>query len=359
MVVRVLHVLNNLGSGGAEAFVMNMYRNIDRTKVQFDFLIRSTKNGPMVQEIEKMGGKVFILPPFPKKIIQNYRGLENFLKKNSMKYMAIHVHANSLIYVKPLQLAKKYGIPCRIIHSHSTKSSAPIVHFINKKRIEKWVTHRFACSSMAGQWMFSKKEYQIIPNGIELDRFIFNEQARKEIRSKYELEGKTIIGNVGRFTPQKNHFFIIDVFEKYREEEPNAALMLVGDGDDKLKIIDYATKKGLKENIVFTGAVPDVWRYLSAMDVFFFPSVCEGLGISLIEAQQNGLPCIVSDRIPKESLMNENIFILPLEADLDVWTHELRDAVRIDSDLHSSNLKRYDALCVAKHLESFYRKAGL
>lgn len=157
--IRVLHVLNNLGSGGAESFVMNLYRNIDRSLVQFDFLIRSRENGSMVDEIRKLGGKIYIQPNFPRNILQNYKALDEFLKCHAKEYKAIHVHANALVYVKPLQLAKKYGIPCRIIHSHNTNSSAEFIHKFNRRRIDEWVTDRFACSDLAGSGCFQGKIY--------------------------------------------------------------------------------------------------------------------------------------------------------------------------------------------------------
>ena len=175
---KVLHVLGNLGYGGAEMFVMNIYRNIDRRAVQFDFLVRQNNNGPLVKEIEELGGNVIILPDHRKHMIGNHIALGRFMKEHHSEYCAIHVHANSLIYVYPLYLAKKYQIPIRIIHSHSTKGMCEPLHQLNINRIDKWVTHRMACSIQAGQYMFPRKRFQVIRNGINLDLFRYDEESQ-------------------------------------------------------------------------------------------------------------------------------------------------------------------------------------
>lgn len=355
MSIRVLHVLNNLGTGGAESFVMNVYRNIDREKVQFDFLIRSTQNGPMLEEIQAMGGKVFIQPAFPRHVRQNYKALDEFLKTHAREYQAIHVHANSLIYVKPLQLAMKYGIPRRIIHSHSTKSSALVLHRLNINRIDKWVTDRFACSEVAGEWMFPGKNYRVITNGIDLPRFAFDAQNRDEIRKKLHIEDKTVIGHVGRFTPQKNHPFVVEVFEAYHRKNPDSVLLLVGEGEDKERIWNQVLQKGLFDDVIFTGAVSDVWKYLSAMDAFLFPSLWEGFPVTLVETQVNGLPVLVSDKVTKTTKLSENVFFLDVNLSPDKWSKKISEISRKPGGGGiSPQLLQYDIKRVALDLQIFY-----
>ena len=357
--IRVLHVLNNLGSGGAESFVMNIYRNIDRTEVQFDFLIRSNQNGSMVKEISDMGGKVFILPSFPKHVFENYRKLDYFLRNHSCEYTAIHVHANALIYVKPLQLAEKYKIPIRIIHSHSTNSKMALLHKVNILRIDKWCTTRFACSELAGEWMFPKRQYKIIPNGISLERFKFNNYDRDKVRKIYDLDNKIVIGHVGRFTTPKNHPFIINLFEEYHKRNRDSALMLVGDGENKEHIKMLVKEKGLTDSVFFVGAVSNVWEYMSAMDIFLFPSFYEGFGIVLLEAQANGLPCVVSNVISNLAIVNENIVSLGLDKGLDVWLKALEQLNSERLDVLNDALYVYDIKKVSRDLELFYQKQVL
>lgn len=353
--VRVLHVLHNLGSGGAESFVMSVYRNIDRSKVQFDFLIRSKENGAMLKEIEHMGGKVTILPSFPKQIFANYKALNHYLKVHAKEYKAIHVHANSLVYVKPLELGEKYGIEKRIIHSHNTRSAAGFFHRMNINRIDKWVTDRFACSNMAGDFMFPQKKFRYIPNGIELDRFRFSQGARDRIRTKLEIgDTTTLIGHVGRFTYQKNHEKLLDIFVEYRKLNPSSKLILVGDGEEKAKIHNWVSQKGIKDHVIFAGAVSNVNEYLSAMDVFCLPSYYEGLAIVLIEAQAALLPCIASLSTPPESNCGNVVYKSLEESSLN-WASAMNKMIvdgRRESD--KEKISRFDIRTVARNLEAFY-----
>lgn len=353
--VRVLHILNNLGSGGAESFVMNVYRNIDRSKVQFDFLVRSKENGVMLKEIEGMGGKVTILPGFPKQVFANYKALKRYLKEHAKEYKAIHVHANSLVYVKPLALGKKYGIEKRIIHSHNTRSAAGFLHRMNINRIDKWVTDRFACSNMAGDFMFPKKKFTFIPNGIELDKFRFSQEDREKIRAKLEIgDTTTLIGHVGRFTHQKNHEKLLDIFVEYHKLNPSSKLMLVGDGEEKAKIHNLVSQNGIKDHVIFAGAVNNVNEYLSAMDVFCLPSYYEGLAIVLIEAQAASLPCIASSSTPPESNCG-NVVYKNLEESPSSWASSIYKM--IENGRHESDkekLGRFDIRSVARYLEAFY-----
>lgn len=355
MIIRVLHVLNNLGSGGAESFVMNVYRNIDRSKVQFDFLIRSKENGAILKEIERMGGKVTILPSFPTQFLANYKELDRYLKVHAKEYKAIHVHANSLVYVKPLALGKKYGIEKRIIHSHNTRSAAGFLHRMNINRIDKWVTDRFACSNMAGDFMFPNKEFRFIPNGIELEKFRFSQETRERIRAKLEIgDTTTLIGHVGRFSYQKNHEKLLDIFTDYHKLNPSSKLMLIGDGEEKEKIHNLVLKKGIKDHVIFAGVVSNVNEYLSAMDVFCLPSYYEGLAIVLIEAQAASLPCIASSSTSPESNCG-NVVYKSLEESPSSWASSIYKMIvngRHESD--KEKMARFDIRAVARSLEVFY-----
>ena len=211
--VRVLHIINGLGSGGAESFLMNMYRNIDREKIQFDFLLRSEEN-MYKDELEKMGSKVYVTASFPKHFMKNYCETKKFLKEH--KYEVIHVHANALLYLTALILAKKEGVKCRIVHSHSISAKYPvlkIIHNFNKNLLHFWATDYLACSEDAGKWMF-KKQYTHIKNSTDLDKFRFNRRKRECVREELGIdEDVFVIGHIGRFLPVKNHSFILSVFK--------------------------------------------------------------------------------------------------------------------------------------------------
>ena len=350
---KVLHVLGNLGYGGAEMFVMNIYRNIDRRVVQFDFLVRQNNNGPLVKEIEELGGNVVILPDHRKHIIGNHIVLSRYMKEHHSEYCAIHVHANSLIYVYPLYLAKKYNIPIRIIHSHSTKGMCEPLHQLNINRIDKWVTHRIACSMQAGQYMFPRKKFQVIQNGIDLDLFQYDEEKRNAIRKKLGVGNITIIGHVGRITPPKNHPFIIEIFEEYQKKDPSSILLLIGDGEETEKIKKLVRQKRLSGQVIFTGPVSNVHEYLSAMDLFLFPSLWEGLGIVLIEAQQNGLRCLVSENIPEIADMGL-CRVASLDEDKSVWAQRLKELLVLKRGKPDQKIMAYDIKRISQDLQNLY-----
>lgn len=356
--IRVLHVLNNLGSGGAESFLMNMYRKIDREKVQFDFLIRSGQNGPIVDEITSMGGRVFRIADFPRHYFQNVRELKHFLREHH-EYEIIHVHANSLMYVKPLQLAKRYGIPCRIIHSHSTQTAdLPLIKFIhkyNRRRIARFVTHCFACSDKAGEWMFSNGDFTIINTGIDLNRFRFDAARREQIRRKYHLEDVFVVGHVGRLSAPKNHEFLLRLFAKLLVKKPHARLMLVGEGELRESLEKTTDRLGIRDKVIFVGFVRNTQDYLSAMDVFVLPSLYEGYPIALVEAQAMGLPCVASATITESIVLGSNCKLLSLESGMDEWIATI-DAVS-KGEPSPERIQKFDNQNVAKELEIFYLNA--
>lgn len=350
--VRVLHVLGDLGFGGAEAVVMNWYRHIDRNIVQFDFLVRSTQTN-YEEEIISMGGRVYHTASFPKHWLKNYYETAAILKLR--EWDAIHVHANALLYLKPLQLAKKYEIPIRVIHSHNTKSKFLLLHYINTWRINRWITHKFACSDLAANWMFgSDVDCRIIPNGIELERYAFSQSNRQEIREKLSIVNKTVIGHVGRFMNQKNHPFLIELFERYHNLHDEAILMLVGEGEQMQQIRNLVKQKGLDDAVIFCGATTETYKYYSAMDTFVFPSFFEGLGVALIEAQANGLPCLISERVPTMAIINSNVEVSKLSDGAARWADAIDGLSRIDVDDLADEMQKYDIRTVSKGLEEFY-----
>lgn len=361
--IRVLHVLNNLGYGGAEAFIMNIYRNIDRDKIQFDFLVRSHLNEKYEEEIKKLGGNIYITSPFPKKIIKNYKETKQFFKENYKKYNIVHVHANSLLYMLPLKLAKKYEIRTRIIHSHSTQSQSiifKIIHKFNKIRINKYANVFFACTPDAGKWMF-KTNFSVINNAIDIDKYKYDSQVRVKIRKELNIQNKLVIGHVGRLTKVKNHLFLLRIFKEILKINNNAMLLLVGDGELKSELEKQCYELNIEKKVIFLGNKSNVNEYLNAMDIFVFPSLYEGLGISVIEAQCSGLPCIVSENIPKEAFLTDDIHVISLTTPIEQWVNKILK--------YSCNYKRldisrtvaeagFDIKNNAKKIQQFYWEKG-
>lgn len=353
--VRVLHVLTGLSSGGAESFIMNMYRNMDRDKVQFDFLLRSDEN-IYADELEKMGSKVYITASFPRHFIRNAMQTADFFRQNH--YDIVHVHANALLYTYALTCAKRSGVKCRIIHSHNSAMAhmqlLPI-HLLNKSRVHKLATDFFACSEYAGRWMFPG-DFSIVHNAIDLAVFSYNPETRRQFRQELGIKNdELVIGHIGRFAAQKNHSFLIDVFAEIVKARPNARLVLLGDGDLRRTMEEKAESLNLADKIMFLGARKDVADIINVFDLFLFPSIYEGLALVMLEAQANGLPVICSDAIPDQAIFGNSVIKLPVEADARCWAEHAIDMniqrLQLTDALRTAG---YDINHEAKRLQEFY-----
>jgi len=316
--IRILHVLGRLDRGGAETMVMNLYRNIDRTQIQFDFIIHTTDKCDYNDEIEELGGKIYTIPRYTGKNHFYYKkAWHNFFQRHT-EYELIHGHVRSTasIYVK---IAKKYSLKT-IVHSHSISSGTGVkskIKDLMQLPIRSIADYLFACSDEAGKWLFGKnvvdkENYKVIKNAIDVEKYVINEEVRKKMLKDLQIEGKFVLGHVGRFSYEKNHEFLIEVFYELQKQCENAVLLLVGDGELKPKIEEQIYQLGIQEKVILTGSVSNVHEYMQAMDVFVFPSHYEGLGMVAIEAQASGLPCVISDRIPKQVIVTEVVTSLPL-----------------------------------------------
>ena len=269
--------------GGVESVVMNYYRNIDKDKIQFHFLCDEDSTNIPYEEIEKLGGKVIVIPPY-QKLFKYQKELYRIFKENN--YKIIHSHINALS-VFPLRIAKKAGVPIRIAHSHSTSNKKEwkknILKMILRPFSKLYANNYFACTEYAGKWLFGKKvverkELNVINNAIDLKKFEFNENTREDLRKELGIkEDVLVIGHVGRFMKQKNHEFLIDVFEKSIKQDDNIYLILVGQGPLEDKIKEMAKEKGIEYKILFLGQRNDVNKLYQAMDIFVLPSLYEGL----------------------------------------------------------------------------------
>ena len=279
----VAHIMGKWNGGGVESVVMNYYKNIDRNRIQFHFLCDEDSTDIPYEEIEKLGGKVIVIPPY-RKLFKYQKELYRIFKENN--YKIIHSHINALS-VFPLRIAKKAGVPIRIAHSHSTSNKKEwkknILKMILRPFSKLYANNYFACTEYAGKWLFGKKvverkELNVINNAIDLKKFEFNENTREDLRKELGIkEDVLVIGHVGRFMKQKNHEFLIDVFEKAIKQDDNIYLILVGQGPLEDKIKEMAKEKGIEYKILFLGQRNDVNKLYQAMDIFVLPSLYEGL----------------------------------------------------------------------------------
>lgn len=317
--VKILHVISGMGNGGAETFLMNMYRVMDHEKIQFDFLLSSDENA-FKDELNQYGSEIYTITKYTRNPIKNAIELARFFKTHS--YSIVHVHANSLMTVAPLFFAKKARVPCRIMHSHSTRVIHKLfypVHWFHKSLIDHLATAKFACSKDAGEWMFPS-DYLFIRNAIDISQYRYNPESRVSIRESLGITDNVfVVGHVGRFFPAKNHRFILDVFNEMVKYNKDAILLLVGDGGQEVDVRNWVIQKGLSNNVKFLGMRMDVHNLLSAFDVFLFPSIYEGFGIALLEAQANGVPIFCSTNISEESILTPYVRRLPLSAGPKYW----------------------------------------
>ena len=308
-VLRVLHVVVNMNRGGAETFIMNVYRNIDRSKIQFDFL--TCREGVFDEEITRLGGRIHRIPYVTDVGHFKYmKQLDSFFQKHNT-YRIVHAHMDKMSGLV-LRAAKKAEIPIRISHSHSTESEGTI--FI---KLYKWyiglfiranVTNSIACSNNAAKWLFNNQSVKIVKNGINPEAFNYSAKQREQIRSILGINKDTfVVGHIGRFSPIKNHKYLINLFSKYLKHNRNGLLLLVGDGPLRKELEEQVQQLNIREKVIFTGVRSDVSDLIQSMDVLVFPSIHEGLPVTLIEAQGSGLPCIISDTISTEVDLGLNL----------------------------------------------------
>lgn len=356
--IRILHVVTYMGRGGLETMIMNYYRNIDRTNVQFDFLVHREFEADYDQEISRLGGRIYHvsrLVPWSKKYKKE---LENFLAKHS-EYKIIHVHQDCLSSVI-LKCANNQGIPVRIAHSHSASAVKDIkyplkVHYM--KQISKYATHLFACGKQAGDWMFCGNKYKIIRNAIDTEKYEYSAEIAFKIRQELGLAEALVIGHVGNFTPAKNHSFLLRIFQAIHKIKPEAKLVLVGGGDAMNTVKEEAASIGVQEQMVFTGVRTDVNELMQAMDVFVFPSLYEGLPVTMIEAQAAGLPCVISDHVSSECIITNGLVSSnKLDDSVEEWAKQILQQSEVPRENHRKEIidAGYDIKTAARELEKFY-----
>jgi glycosyltransferase involved in cell wall biosynthesis len=302
--IRILQIGMTHNYGGIETFLLNIYKNIDRSKIQFDFI--DMYNGiAFCEEIKKLGGNIYFVPFFKKHPIKNFFALYRLIKRN--KYNVIHSNMLSCAYILPLIAAKLAGVKKIIAHSHSSSTDRNllrhILHYINKPFLRFFANIYCSCSKEAARWLFTKSirgRVTAVKNAINVEDFIFNRIERDKKRKELNLDGKIVFGAVSRFSKTKNHSFMIDVFEEIYKINDNSFLLLIGSGDLENNIKQKVSNKKLQENVLFLGMRSDIASLLWAIDAFLMPSLYEGLPIVGIEAQASGLPCFFSDAITDE-----------------------------------------------------------
>ena len=302
--LKVLHFEFDGQIGGIETFLLNLYKNIDRKNIQFGFVTRS-KEIPFEKDILDLGGYIEYIEGF-NNIFQYIKGIKRILNKG---YDIVHIHKNSAANIIPFILAKKAGLPI-ISHSHNTRPSCGtlsyILHYINRTYLYNVSDIHLACSQVAGKWLYGNKKFQVVNNGIIVNNFLYNEKIALAKRKELSInENQLIIGHIGKFTKQKNHKGLIEIFEKILLNRPDAKLVLIGDGPLKMNIKEMIKSMGIEDNVMFLGVRKDIPELLMAMDIFLMPSLYEGLPIAAIEAQASGLVLFLTNTISVQTAITD------------------------------------------------------
>lgn len=362
--IRVLQVLSILNQGGAENMVMNLYRAIDKEKIQFDFIVHTNERGAFDDEAESLGAVIYHAPKYTgTNHFQYVKWWKSFLADHP-EYRILHSHIRSCASVY-IPIAKKRGLKT-IVHSHSTSNGSGFASLVKKVMqfpLRHQADYLFACSKEAGEWLFGKKavkkdNFKVIYNGIDCERFHFNEQDRVLIREKYGIKDNFVVGNIGRHTLSKNPLFMLEIFSEIYKRDNNARLLQVGQGEMTEQMKQKCHDLDIEQAVIFTGVHNDVEKYYSAMDVFLFPSLWEGLGIVVVEAQTNGMQCVVSNAVPVLADIGAGLFHrMDLQDSVKKWASlviSFSKSNRLDDKTGFVRSAGYDISDIAKTMEKFY-----
>lgn len=360
--IRILQVVTHMNRGGLETMLMNYYRKMDRMKVQFDFLTHREYDGDYGKEINKLGGKIFHISPLNPFSLSYKKELSDFFDTHR-EYQIIHVHQDCLSSII-LKIAQEHGIKVRIAHSHCASQDKNLKYPIKlfyKHFISNYATDLIACGEDAGKWMYGGANFWVLNNAIDANKYIFNSQVKTQQRKKWGLsECELVVGHIGRFSPQKNHSFLIDIFYEL-QKMISAKLLLVGEGDLRKQVEEKVQDLGIQDKVVFTGLRSDVPELLQAMDVFVFPSNYEGLPVTMIEAQAAGIPCLISDKVSIECKKTDLVAQMNLSDAPEEWAKKIINLRKAEHLNTYEKIKEtgFDIGENAKKLQEFYLNKAL
>lgn len=366
--IRILNLFTVMNRGGAETLVMNLYRQIDRSKIQFDFLVHRQERGLYDDEIEKLGGRIYRMCPISFTNILDYKNkLESFFREHHKEYFVIHSHMSEMGYFV-FKVALKYKIPVRILHAHNAPNSqygTPLIRFKRifrnyfAKEMCKMATDYFTCSNVAAAWLFKSKpsvKFHFLRNSVDSLSFSYNKNKSHFLKQKMGLEDVFVIGHVANFSLAKNHTYLIDIFSAFNKKYPKSVLLLIGSGKLKEKIELKVKQYNLQENVRFLGMRSDVKDLMQVFDVLVFPSLYEGLPVSLIEAQAAGLPCIVSENIAPETKIIDDYIPVSITQPAENWIPFIEKYMDYERKDTSAMIKEagFDVVSCAEELSNFY-----
>lgn len=348
-----------MGYGGIESMVMNYYRNLDKDRLQVDFVFFGDGIGLYDEELQNHGSRLFHLPIKSKHYIKSQRAMKSLLLTE--QYDVVHANLNAAGILAAMKMAKKCRVPMRIAHAHSTNHGTinKIRWLLNdyaRKNISKYSTHNFACSDIAGEWYFGKGQFVIVPNAIDAERFLFNSKVRNRVREDFECKDELVIGHVGNLGYPKNQIFLLHMFARMIEKGIHAQVWLIGEGEDHEELEHLAETLQISSKVKFLGKRQDVHELMQAMDVFVLPSFFEGFPVVVVEAAAADLPCVISDSITEMALLSDKVRMDSLNDEMDKWISDIEEVCRNErqNSLKLISEKGFNIKIEAKKLEHFY-----
>lgn len=357
--IRILQVVTHMNRGGLETMLMNYYRHMDRCRVQFDFLTHREYDGDYGEEIRQLGGKLYHMPVLNPFSTSYRKALGDFFEDHP-EYKIVHVHQDCLSGVI-LHVAKQHGVPVRIAHSHGANQIKDLkypIKLVYRHFIARYATKLMACGEDAGKWMFCGAPFEILSNAIHTDDYIFDVERKRIQRESWGIQpDELLVGHVGSFTIPKNHLFLLDIFNEI-QKRTSAKLMLVGKKKQQSDVDAKIQELGLQDKVILTGIRSDVPELLQAMDVFVFPSLYEGLPVTMVEAQASGLPCLISDKVPIECKITEAVQQVSLTESPEIWAERAIEAARLPRKNTYEEIRAagYDIVENAKRLQKMYEE---
>ncbi len=354
--IRVLQCVNNMHRAGLETMLMNYYRNIDRTRIQFDFLMHRDGRSDYDDEIEALGGRIFRAPRlYPQNYPAYFRYMNTFFREHP-EYKIVHSHIDSMSYL-PLLAAKRAGVPVRIAHSHNTGIDLdfkyPLKQYF-RYRLSKVATHRLACGTEAGKFLFRGRDFTVIPNAVDPLGFRFSEAVRQRKREELSISDNFVVGHIGRMSYQKNHEFLLCLFAELIKNRSDARLLLVGTGEKEKELKEKVVSLGITSSVLFLGNRSDVQELYQAMDIFILPSHFEGIPLVGIEAQFAGLPCLFSEGVPQEVCFSKACRFQKLTEPSSVWVKDVLSLIAEADRNRVIDYSSYDIRVAATDLQTRY-----
>lgn len=331
-------------SNGITNVIFNLLDNMCKEDFEFGYVSINTIAPEYTAHFKRLGVKTYELPMRTSNPVSYWFKFRNIAKE----YDAIHVHGNSAIMAMELSAAKSAGVKLRIAHSHNTTCINKRADKLMRGLFYRTCNGRLACGKEPGHWLFDKRSFLVINNGVDTDRFAFNSAMRQEYRKQYGVENETVIGCVGRLNRQKNQLFLLDIFKELKNKASGYKLLLVGGGELEHQVRGKIQSLGMDEDVIMTGSVPNTEAYMSMMDFIVMPSLYEGFPLTLVEEQSSGLRCLVSDVITDDVNFSDSVFFEPLETDAYAWAEKIDNYCGLSDNREERSKRMIEIICKEK-----------